>query len=496
MAFLLLKLHDMDKKLDLLRRIIPVRFDKSKRFLQKDPPPRAEFLPAVEQAFSDCADFVCALRRVDGFTLPVCHMEGLCSGSELSQCIYRPLTELHPGSPEELYGLLASGTLRAGGMELCSDADTICADLLRGRCALLFPQGAITYDIRSGDKRSIDGPTLERSLLGPRDAFTEDLRTNTALLRRHLRSPELKLRELNLGSKSATRIALVWLDGKGGEKYAGELYERLSAACIDSVTAVGDVETLIAPYPRGAFPQFHATERPDRVSRHLLSGQVGIFTDGIPVALLAPCTLPELLRVSEDRSQHALTASALLLLRWAALLISLLLPGLYLSISLYHQEMLPTELLQSIIAAKQDVPFSTASEILGMLSAFALLQEAGYRLPDGAGSSVSIIGSLIVGQSAVEARVVSPIAVIIVALSGIAGFTLPDRTLDAAVRMWRFIFVICALALGIYGVMAGFLLLLWRLCGMENQGVSYLYPLCDGERRFRSTFLRLPLQKR
>ncbi|MBQ0134967.1 MAG: spore germination protein [Clostridiales bacterium] len=131
-----------------------------------------------------------------------------------------------------------------------------------------------------------------------------------------------------------------------------------------------------------------------------------------------------------------------------------------------------------------------------MLGAFALLQEAGYRLPEGAGSSVSIIGSLIVGQSAVDARVVSPIAVIVVAISGIAGYTLPDRSLEAALRLWRFLLVLCALCLGIYGVMGGFLLLLWQLCGMENQGVSYLYPLCDGERRYRNTFLRMPLRRK
>ena len=452
-------------------------------------------LDSVKAAFSGCADFVCELRSVGALTVPLCRIEGLCSGSDVAEQLYRPLSLLTPTSETELIASLTNGALWATGIERRDTLSDISADLLTGRCVLLLADAAFSYDTRSQDKRSIDEPTLERSLLGPRDAFTEIYRTNTALLRRHLRSPKLKLRELSVGTQSHTRVGIAYLAGLGCEKSADTIYNFLSRAGIAAVTSIGDLEALLAPTPRGAFPQFQATERPDRVARQLLEGRVAILTDGIPVALLAPCTLPELLRVAEDRSSHALTASFLLLLRWAALLLSLLLPGLYLSVALYHQEMLPFELLQSIIAAKQEVPFTTAAEILGMLGAFALLQEAGYRLPEGAGSSVSIIGSLIVGQSAVDARVVSPIAVIVVALAGIAGFTLPDRSLDAAVRLWRFLFVLCALVLGLYGVMAGFLLLLWRLCGMENQGVAYLYPLCDGERRYVSTFLRLPLRK-
>ncbi len=478
-----------------VRRIIPASHEKCKRYF---PNPEKFFSPlliALRRSFSRCDDFVCQWLRVGSVTVPLCRLEGLSSGSDVADLVVRPLAGLSPVCVEELYSLLLSGAVWCSGLEKRSTTEELTEDLLQGRCVLLFPCSALSYDTRSGDKRSIDEPTLERSLLGPRDSFTEVYRSNSALLRRHLRTSSLKLRELSVGTRNRTKIGIAYLADKNCAAYAQELYNTLSSASIASVTSIGDIEALLAPCPRGAFPQIHATERPDRMARGLLEGRVGILIDGIPLGLLTPCTLPELLRVAEDRSQHAVTASVLLLLRWAALLLSLLLPGLYLAVALYHQEMLPFELLQSIITAKQQVPFTTAAEILGMLGAFALLQEAGYRLPEGAGSSVSIIGSLIVGQSAVDARVVSPIAVIVVALAGIAGFTLPDRTLDAAVRLWRFIFVWCALCLGLYGLMAGFLLLLWRLCGMENRGVAYLYPLCDGKRRYRSTFLRLPLRK-
>ena len=486
----------MHKRTDSSGRIIPASKAKYKGFFQFSSNYFSSFLLSLRRLFYGCADFSCEWRQLGSFSLPVCRFEGLCSGSEVSDFILRPLSALHCTSPQLLYAQLCGGSLWAMGMEERTTAEELAEDLLQGRCVLLLPFAALSFDTRSQTSRSVEEPVLERSLLGPRDSFTEHYRTNTALLRSHLRTSALKLTEVSVGTASSCRVGIVFLAGHGGEDYAKSICRTLRSAPVAAVTSLGDLEALLVPSHRGAFPQFHATERPDRMARHLLEGRVGILCDGLPCALLAPCTLPELMRVAEDRSSHALSASVLLMLRWMALLLALLLPALYLSVALYHQELLPFELLQSIIEAKQQVPFTTAAEILGMLGAFALLQEAGYRLPEGAGSSVSIIGSLIVGQSAVDARVVSPIAVIVVAISGIAGYTLPDRSLEAALRLWRFLLVLCALCLGIYGVMGGFLLLLWQLCGMENQGVSYLYPLCDGERRYRNTFLRMPLRRK
>ena len=186
-----------------------------------------------------------------------------------------------------------------------------------------------------------------------------------------------------------------------------------------------------------------------------------------------------MLRVQEDRARHAAVAAALVLLRYLALFLSLTLPALYVAIAMYHQEMIPYKLLQSVIDSKQSVPFSTAAETLGMLLSFELLQEAGIRLPDPVGQTVSVIGALIVGQSAVEAKVLSPIVIIVVAMAGIAGYAQPSQELGAAVRLWRVALVLCAALLGLYGVMAGLMLLLWRLCDTENLGVSFLSPLTD-----------------
>lgn len=483
----------MRKHYLLSGRIIPISKQKCKGFFQISSHFFAPSVLRIRRIFHGCSDLQWEWRSIGSFSLPLCRIEGLCSGNEVSDYLFRPLSQLSFSSHEDLFTSLISGRLWATGMLERFSCDALSDDLLCGRCVLFLPEHTLSFDTRSSNTRSISEPALERSLLGPRDSFTEHFRSNTALLRSHLRTPSLKLTELTVGSISHTYVGVVYLSPMA-DSYAERICSVLRDASIPSVVSIGDIEALLAPFPRGAFPQFHTTERPDRLAQHLSTGRVGILIDGLPVALVSPCTLSELIRVAEDRSSHAVSASILLILRWIALLLALLLPALYLSVALYHQEMLPFELLQSIIEAKQQVPFTTAAEILGMLGAFALLQEAGYRLPEGAGSSVSIIGSLIVGQSAVDARVVSPIAVIVVALAGIAGYTLPDRSLEAAIRLWRFLLVLCALLLGIYGVMAGFLLLLWRLCGMENEGVSYLYPLCDGEHRYRDTFLRWPLK--
>ena len=212
---------------------------------------------------------------------------------------------------------------------------------------------------------------------------------------------------------------------------------RSTAIDIDALLTAGDLEEYIVDSPRSPLPQLLHTERPDTFAMHLLDGRVGVLVDGLPVGFLLPADLAAFMRVPEDSATHFAVASMLTLLRWAALAISLLLPAAFVAISMYHQEMLPVKLLLSMTAAKQYVPFGAAAEVIAMLLAFELLQEAGLRLPDPVGQTASIIGALIVGQSAVEAKVVSPIAVIVVALAGICGYAMPSRDLGAAVRLGR-----------------------------------------------------------
>ena len=456
----------------------------------------------LKKFFSDCADFM--ERKVNfgeggHISATLFWMEGLVGSIDLAETVLRPLGENRAlaaaDSAQRCAELILTGAVYNVTARRRETVEEMREDILNGFAVLLLPDAALCFDSRSQIHRSIGEPKLDKGILGPKEAFTEVLRINTGLLRRRLRTAELKNTELCIGRRSGTRVSVLYIDGIARSENAARLLKALRAIDIDGVTALGDIVEYISPRRRSMFPQFLYTERPDRLARLLLQGRVALLIDGIPQALALPCTLPELMRVSEDRSSHAAVASSLLLLRWCALLTSLLLPALYVAVAMYHQEMIPYRLLESIIESKQNVPFSTGAEILGMLAAFGLLQEAGLRLPEQAGTTVSIIGTLIVGQSAVEARVVSPIAVIVVAFAGIAGYTQPNQQLGAAIRIWRFLLSLCTLFLGLYGLMVGLVVLLWRLCSMESCGVAYLYPLADGgPGRLSDALLRLPLR--
>ena len=307
------------------------------------------------------------------------------------------------------------------------------------------------------------------------------------------------------------RVAVFFVEGLVSPDTLRELAQRLERLDEDAMLALGSLEEYIVDAPRSPFPQLLHTERPDRFAMYLLQGRVGLLVDGLPVGLVLPVTLAEFMKVTDDAGTHHLVSSALSLLRWAALALAALLPAFYAAVAMYHQEMIPTRLLLSIIEAERNVPFSTALELLGMLGAFGLVQEAGLRLPSPIGDTVSIIGALIVGQAAVEASLVSPIAIIVVAFSAIACYALPSQDLAAAVRLARLVLLIGAILGGLYGLTLLLCLLLWHLAGIDSFGVNYTAPLSDGLRgnlrrallhppmpadKFRDAHLRTPDRRR
>lgn len=469
-------------------------------FLSSSPPQiRRDFSAAVEKSFLGCDDFEARRLSVPGgISLTLFFLDGCVSAQKLAAEIVRPLSELYARSERALLSrALAGGVWACPVRKRTNPADAV-SDIASGYAALVFDgeSAALTFEIKSAEKRGVDTPTVEKSVLGAKDAFVESLRVNTSLLRRRCARPTLKLHELTLGTDTKTKVDLLYIEGAAPHGLPERVAARLTLADIPAVLAAGDVEQYLAGEPRSAFPQVIHTERPDRFLLGLTRGKVGVLCDGLPIGFLLPATLPDMLRVQEDRARHAAVATVLVLLRYFALFLSLTLPALYVAVAVYHQEMLPYKLLQSVIDSKQSVPFSTAAETLGMLLSFELLQEAGIRLPDPVGQTVSVIGALIVGQSAVEAKVLSPIVIIIVAMAGIAGYAQPSQELGAAVRLWRVLLVIFAVLLGLYGVMAGLMLLLWRLCDTENFGVSYLSPLTDSHLgSLREALLRQPLRK-
>ena len=453
------------------------------RPLTNDPPPVCS--SSLEAAFRRCADFETRRLRVGAEGAAeafVCWLDGLVSSFEAAEELLRPLSDpRRVGAPdaEGCFAALLDGALSCPSADERRDLAALCEDLTHGRCVIVFDAlgRAASFDVKGGAARAVAEPTLEKSLKGSKDSFVESLRANTALVRRHLATPRLKLAERTLGRRSHTRIAVLFLEGAASPETVGELARRLEALDADALVSLGALEEGLADRPRSPFPQLLHTEKPDRLARWLLEGRVAVLVDGLPVALALPVNFAAFMKVTGDGGMNYLVVSLLTALRYLALVLGMYLPALYASVAAFHPEMIPTRLLLSIIEAKKDVPFSTAAELVGMLVAFALLQEAGLRLPNPVGDTVSIIGALIVGQAAVEARLVSPIAIIVVAVSGIACYTMPSQDMGSAVRLCRTLLLLAGIFAGLYGVALASCLIAAHLSSIDSFGQNYTAPL-------------------
>ena len=269
------------------------------------------------------------------------------------------------------------------------------------------------------------------------------------------------------------------MDGLSDMARVERMRRRLDEIELAGLLSPAAVEESVTGSRATAFPMLEYTERTDKFCQGLLSGQIGLLVDGLPEGFLAPVCLGRLMQSPEDRAVDYISATCVRILRYLALAASLLLPGLYAAMAMHHPEMLPARLLAAIIESKKDVPFSTILEVLGLLAAFEILQEAGLHLPQAIGTAVSIIGGLVVGTAAVDAKLVSPAALIVSAAAGICGFALPSRDLSDAVRIWRFALTAMAGAAGLFGLTVGTILLLIHLAGLRSLGEAYLAPFSD-----------------
>ena len=278
-------------------------------------------------------------------------------------------------------------------------------------------------------------------------------------------------------------MSLLWIDGLTDPETVKRMQARLAAIDTEDLLTPAAVEHVLPGKRRTAFPLLQYTERTDKFAAGLLAGRVGLFVDGLPVGYLAPVNLGYLLESAEDKDTDFLSARFLKLLRLIALASALMLPGIYVAMAAFHQEMLPTQLLEAIIESKQKVPFPTVLEVLGLLTAFELLQEAGLSAPKAVSQPVSIIGGLVVGTAAVEANLISPAALIIVSAAGICGFALPGKSFADAVRLCRFALTVCAALAGLFGLTVGLLALLIHLAGLDSFDRAYLAPFSELKRK-------------
>ena len=400
---------------------------------------------------------------------------------------------------KDIYACLEKNALGISDATLFETIEDAALGLLTGD-VMLFIDGfdkAVKIPDKGYPAMPVKEPDSEKVIRGSREGFADSIKVNTALIRKRLRTPNLRVKEVRLGTRSNTNVDIVYMEDLAEPKLIKEVERRLSRYEIDGILDSGMIEQLSEEKWYSPFPQFQTTQRPDRAAMAILEGRVVVLSDNSPTGLIVPTDYNSFIKTSDDYYNRWEIASFARILRYMAAFFAMTLPGLYLAVTNFHTQVLPTTLLLSFAAARQGVPFPAVVEVLLMELSFELLREAGVRLPGAMGNTIGIVGGLIIGQAAVEANIVSPIVVIVVAFTALCSFVIPNEEFATAFRLLKFGFIFLCSWLGFYGFLYSLLLVLIHLSHLKSFGIPYLMPFVGADlsnyEDERDSLIRQPL---
>ncbi len=427
----------------------------------------------------------------------IIYIDGMVDKALVNETLLKPLMyhsemDVPPETVDSKY--VESQLLFVGSIDSKQKVNEAVDKILSGDTVLLMDgtAKALVIALRGWKTRGISEPETEATVRGPREGFTETLRINTSMLRRKIKNSNLKFETLSIGERTKTDVCLVYIKDLAKPELVEEVKRRMSKMKVEAVLESGYIEQYIEDAPYSIFSTVGNSEKPDKVAAKLLDGRVAIMVDGTPFVLTVPCVFIESFQSSEDYFSRTIFASLIRMLRFAAFIISILAPAIYVALSTYHQELIPTQLILTMAAAHEGVPFPSLIEAAIMLLFFEILREAGVRLPRPIGQAVSIVGALVIGEAAVSAGLIGAPMVIVVAVTAVSSFTIPVQ-IDSGTVI-RLGLLILAGLMGGFGIAIGMFLLLIHMVNLKSFGIPYLMPIAPFDKSgLKDTLIRAPL---
>jgi spore germination protein KA len=404
-------------------------------------------------------------------------------------------SEFDPHHHDSPLSYLKEKSLSVGDISSIQGLSSLFTHLLSGDAILLMNGYAdgLRIGVTGREERNVSEPASQPSIRGPMDAFTENIKTNISLIRRRIKDPQLWLEIHEIGKITKTSVAIMYLNNVANDSIIQEVRRRLNEIDIDGILESGYIEEFIQDQTITPFPTVYNSERPDTIVAGLLEGRVAILIDGTPFVLLVPALFVHFMQTSEDYYQRADISTLVRVVRYMSFIIVLLVPSMYIAVTTFHQEMLPTNLLLNLASQREGVPFPAFIEALMMEIIYEILREAGVRMPRTVGQAVSIVGTLVIGQSAVEAGIISAAVVIIVSITAISSYVIPSNAMSISVRMIRFLLMGLAASFGLFGILCGIIILVLHLNKLHSFGIPYMSPLAPFDLKDqKDTLFRIP----